>query len=157
MAISFKPLYPDKTIDLSQVTDKLHHIMLYRVHHAIRGFPTTIRSQPRHPPPSLTTYIQNLIPGGGGTRWGNSRHPRVRLQSFSDEASRFRERLKSYPRVSELSGTFSGVWFLFLTRYTGARGTGLPPSPLFSNFLFTNLFSITFLYFFIISSIFPFF
>ena len=39
---------------------------------------------------------------------------------------------------------------------TGARGTDLP-LPLFSNFLFTNLFSITFLYFFIISSLFPYF
>jgi hypothetical protein len=36
--------------------------------------------------------------------------------------------------------------------YTGARGTDHPP---FSNFLFTNLFSIKFLYFFIISSLFP--
>jgi hypothetical protein len=37
---------------------------------------------------------------------------------------------------------------------TGARGTDQPP---FSNFLFTNLFSIKFLYFFIISSLFPYF
>ena len=37
---------------------------------------------------------------------------------------------------------------------TGARGTD---HPLFSNFLLTNLFSITFLYFFIISSLFPYF
>ena len=41
-----------------------------------------------------------------------------------------------------------------LVLYTGARGTGHPP---FSNFLFTNLFSIKFLYFFIISSLFPYF
>jgi hypothetical protein len=41
-------------------------------------------------------------------------------------------------------------------RITGARGTDLPP-PFFSNFLFTNLFSIKFLYFFIISSLFPYF
>jgi hypothetical protein len=39
---------------------------------------------------------------------------------------------------------------------TGARGTDLPP-PLFLNFLFTNLFSIKFLDFFIISSLFPYF
>jgi hypothetical protein len=36
----------------------------------------------------------------------------------------------------------------------GTRGTD---HPLFSNFLFTNLFSIKFIYFFIISSLFPYF
>ena len=38
-----------------------------------------------------------------------------------------------------------------LVLYTGARGTDHPP---FSNFLFTNLFSITFLYYFISFSLF---
>jgi hypothetical protein len=52
-----------------------------------------------------------------GARQRNLRHQRVRFQSFADEARRVSERLKSYPRVSEisLSCTFCRCLILFLT------------------------------------------
>ena len=54
---------------------------------------------------------------GKSAREGNLRHPRVRFQSFADEARRVRERLKSYPSWHQLYSMHLPVkrtWFFCL-------------------------------------------
>ena len=84
-------------------------------------------------------------------------HPRNIPAKFGEEAWNVKSLQTTDDRRQVMAIVHMDLW----SRWTKNRAQALVARtyhhPFFSNFLFTNLFSIKFLYFFIISSLFPYF